>query len=138
MLIPKLLSRFSGEECPHIPAAGDDNVEFCLGAMRVIRAVGFAGWNPHQREVERMPLRQIERVTFPTKSDGDIFDPLLVFPFGRGSLAFRNLTQVDLLHELVAEVLKVSRDAEVFTLHKGDHFLKLVAFFSGDANLPVL
>ena len=66
----------------NVAAAGNDEIKLRFRRMRMIRAKRFAFRNPDQREIERMPLREIERLRLAPKRDGNFFVIRPNFPFG--------------------------------------------------------
>src|SRR6202040_4116795 len=96
------LMRLAGSEKERVPrahfrrpvlvsntsAAGDDEIQLRLRAVRVIRTIRFTLRNPHHREVKRMPLRQIERLAIAAERDRHILDKLMELSLGGFPLLF--------------------------------------------------
>src|SRR5207302_3776962 len=57
----------------HTAASRDNKIKLRFSRVRVIWAKRFPLRNPHQRKIKRMPLRQVERLRFASKSNGNIF-----------------------------------------------------------------
>src|SRR5438034_5598661 len=93
----------SGYDCRSIlvanaPATGNDEIKFRLRGVRVVRAIRFALWNSDQREIKRMPFRQIERLRFATECNGHILHELVELALWRFSFLFRNVFQIHFAH----------------------------------------
>src|SRR2546430_17304706 len=82
----------------HTASTGDDQIKFRFGRVRVVRAIRFALWNSDQREIKRMPFRQIERLRFATECNGHILHELVELALWRFSFLFRNVFQIHFAH----------------------------------------
>src|SRR6266446_697511 len=58
-------------------SARQDEIKFRFGRVGMIRTKRFPLRNPHQREIKRMPLRQIERLRLAPKRDRNILRRLM-------------------------------------------------------------
>ncbi len=101
-LLPKKRIAF-GYDCRSIlvanaPATGDDEIKLRLRGVRVVWAIRFALWNSDQREIKRMPLRQVERLRFATERNGHILHELVELALWRFSFLFRNVFQIHFAH----------------------------------------
>lgn len=64
----------------------------------MIWAKGFALWNPHQRDIERVPLHQIERLRVATERDGDVLRESPKFSVRRTPFLLRDVLEIYFTH----------------------------------------
>src|SRR3954471_11205458 len=73
-------------------------VELKLGRVRMIRAKGFSFWDPNERQIERVPFHQVERLRLASKRDRNVLGEPPVFPFRRLPHLLFNVSQVYFAH----------------------------------------
>jgi hypothetical protein len=66
--------------------------------MRVIGTKEFALGNSNQREIKRVPLRQIERLRFTAERDGNMFHESPKLSLRGFSLLLRNIFYIYFAH----------------------------------------
>jgi len=78
--------------------AQNDQVELRFSRVRVIGTKEFAFGNSDQRQIKRMPLREIERLWLASESDGNMFHESPKLSLWRFAFLLRNVFQVRLAH----------------------------------------
>src|ERR1700747_3230905 len=81
--------------------AGNHQIQFPLGRMRVVREIAFFWWNSRPFQVERMTLGQIERSRFTSQRFGNSFERSCVFSAWRLPRVFLDFVDVYLSHFFV-------------------------------------
>ncbi len=83
---------------PDFSVPGNDQIKLRFRGVSVIGTERFAPGNSHQRQVKRMPLRQIQRPWLASQRNGNVLRESPKLSPGRLALLLRHIFQVHFAH----------------------------------------
>src|SRR5206468_6669622 len=79
-------------------ATGNDEIKFRFSRVQMIRTQRFSFRDPHQREIKRMPLGQIERLRFTAECNRNILHEPMKLAFRRSLFLLSDILQIYFAH----------------------------------------
>src|SRR5438046_2171125 len=82
----------------HVATPKNNEIKLRLSRMRVVRTKEFAFGNSNQGQIKGMPLRQIERLRFAPKRNGNMFHESPKLSLRRFAFPLWNVFQIRFTH----------------------------------------